>query len=218
MLQASFFVWETIEGTFALIFDETSARAGFFQIRFISIIIDFELKFTSLCLIAGITGVGVRNFYLIEFHVFEFCANSFVFWHWVCKTTLAVFSVLDEVFNRNVIFIFRGPPETVSIYLRVERDTHLLVNFLIGFIGIPAKLLVLTLNVFLTNFERGSDFCASVRERPGLTFSAVHSYTTVGVHFAIGIDIKTNASLFLTHIWSTIPRIITIPARKQILL
>jgi hypothetical protein len=121
---------------------------------------------------------------------------------------------LDEVFDRNIIFVFRGPPESVSVNLRIERNAHLLLNFLIFLIRIPAKLLVLTLNVFFTNFERGPNFGASVREGPGLTLSAVHSCIAVGVLLTVGIYTKTNANLFLTHIGPTIPGIVAISAWK----
>lgn len=98
-------------------------------------------------MVDGIAGEGLWQNFVGLLHFLEARASGFIWASRVCQTTLAVLSVLFEIFLSRVVDIARFPTEQDSIFLAVDWHASSSSNLLMLLIRIPAKLVVLALKV-----------------------------------------------------------------------
>jgi len=208
--------WVSIKCTLALILDEISAELQ--CVTFI-IRVNIKVKFTLFWLVSWVTFKWIICHFTIEFHLFKSCATSLVIIYRISQATLAVFSILFEIFFRGILSIIWFPTESSAMVLTVYRHASLSIFLAVFFIWVPAKLVILTLVVSLTDLKFTTLDTACGFEWPINIYSTVKIYIAIKIIHTMRIFVKTHTHIFslITVTWPALKPVVTKSSREKIL-
>ena len=112
---------------------------------------------------------------------------------WVGQATLAVLAVLNEVLFSGVVYVVGLPPEQRALFLRVYWHASFGVALGVGFVWMPAELVVLAFLVSVARFVLASLEAAEGFEWPPLLGPAVQTHITVAVLVALLVLLEPSA-------------------------
>lgn len=129
-------------------------------------LVNIKVKLTKVFLVAWVTCERLLDNLSLELHLLEAGASGPILGALVSQTTLAIKAIFLKVVLCRICFAGRGPTELSSVILTVHIHASFETLLTILNVGVPAKLMVLTLVIIVAKFKLRLQFGASGLKRP----------------------------------------------------